>query len=138
MFSNKVSFFKKDDVNENIIKKNIYRCLILPLMAVSLNSWSANFTQQSTGVSAENANLFSVHEIVLNTGDGSVTNPFDTDITVTFKSPDKTITVNSFYDDGWGLASVEDADTGLGRAQFKDRPVADHACYRSIVYIRQI
>ncbi|VAW69389.1 hypothetical protein MNBD_GAMMA10-765, partial [hydrothermal vent metagenome] len=100
MFNKKNNFLKKIDVNENIFKKSLYGCLILPLMAVSLTSWSANFTQQGTGVSDDVAGLFAVHEIVLNTGDGSVTNPFDTNVTITFKSADKSITVNGFYDGG--------------------------------------
>lgn len=75
-------------------------CLMLLLMLSSSVSWSANFTRQGTGASVDSAKLFSIHEIVLTTGDGSVANPFDTNVTVTFKSPGKSITVNSFYDGG--------------------------------------
>ncbi|VAW59967.1 hypothetical protein MNBD_GAMMA11-878, partial [hydrothermal vent metagenome] len=76
----------------------ISQCFILLLLLNSSVSWSANFTRQGIGTSVDSAKLLSIHEIVLNTGDGNVVNPFDTNLTVTFKSPDKSITVNGFYD----------------------------------------
>ncbi|MCM8787625.1 MAG: DUF5060 domain-containing protein [Candidatus Omnitrophica bacterium] len=66
------------------------RVLFFPKMALA-----ANFTRGE-----ETAQNFGVHEIVL-TGNGSVTNPFDTQTTITFISPtNKTIPVNAFYDGG--------------------------------------
>jgi uncharacterized protein DUF5060 len=85
---------------------------------------AANFTQGTA-----TAQKFGTHEIVL-TGNGSVTNPFDTDATVTFAPPSgaaQAKTVKAFYDGGntwrarvyvteagsWQWMSASAADAGL-------------------------
>lgn len=86
------------------------------------------FTSQGPGASDEPAALYGVREIALDTGDGSVSNPFDTDLRVTFTPPSGAsgeVTVDGFYDGGdtwrartyvtevgdwtWSTASTDDA-----------------------------
>jgi hypothetical protein len=61
------------------------------------------FTSQGPGDSDVLAALYGTREIVLDTGDGSVSNPFDTDFRVTFTPPSGSaseVTVDGFYDGG--------------------------------------
>lgn len=80
------------------------RSVLCVLIAIAcLPAWTsasaapANFTRGS-----ETAKQFGVHEIVL-TGNGSVANPFDTDVTVTFTPPSGSsgeMAVKAFFDGG--------------------------------------
>ena len=89
------------DIDSSISPAKHLRVLsFLVALLVSPSAVSAatvNFTQGTA-----TAQKFGTHEIVL-TGNGSVTNPFDTDATVTFTPPSgatQAKTVKAFYDGG--------------------------------------
>lgn len=88
------------------------------------------FTSQGPGDSDVLAALFGTREIVLTTGDGTVSNPFDTDFRVTFTPPSgaaSEVTVDGFYDGdstwrgrvyvteagGWSWTTHSSDDAGL-------------------------
>ena len=80
----------------------------------AVSAATVNFTR-----GAATAQKFGVHEIVL-TGNGSVTNPFDTDATVTFTPPSgaaQAKTVKAFYDGGktWRESTSPNQGPGSGR-----------------------
>jgi hypothetical protein len=94
------------------------------IIPFAVSAATANFTQGTA-----TAQKFGTHEIVL-TGNGSVTNPFDTDATVTFTPPSgaaQVKIVKAFYDGGntwrarvyvseagsWQWTSSSAADAGL-------------------------
>jgi len=103
----------------------------------AVSAATVNFTR-----GAATAQKFGVHEIVL-TGNGSVTNPFDTDATVTFTPPSgaaQAKTVKAFYDGGktwrarvyvtesgsWQWTSSSSADAGLTAKRGASRPCTLH------------
>jgi len=99
------------------------------LVALFTHPFAVSAATVSFTRGAATAQKFGVHEIVL-TGNGSVTNPFDTDATVTFTPPSgaaQAKTVKAFYDGGttwrarvyvtesgsWQWTSSSSADAGL-------------------------
>ena len=81
--------------NFALCMKNLFTFLVICLTLIPNILFAGNFTRGN-----ENACKFGVHEITL-TGDGSVSNPFDTPCELTFTPPSgssNSIVVNAFYD----------------------------------------
>ncbi|MGH2500842.1 MAG: DUF5060 domain-containing protein [Candidatus Limnocylindria bacterium] len=89
-------------------------CLLDPIILLSLTCAVAG---GATGLTpdSESARRFGVFEIALS-GDGAVTNPFDTQVTVTFTPPSagkRASTVHALYDgDNTWRARVYVSETG--------------------------